>query len=222
LNNKDGELTEEEYREVIKYGRGMLINIIIGVVAAVVIAVYMGMLKKGVVFLMLLLPLRQYCGGYHMKNHNKCIVASIIIYFLQLMLIKNLKVTISVQIVMLIFALVIILMLAPVDNINNKMNDEYKKIIQKVVQTCFETEKLMNTNLYLNVILTNPETIRATNKHYREIDKETDVLSFPMFQKEELDKLVEESQTKKEIVEDVLGDIMISIQRVIEQANEIL
>ena len=72
MNNKDGELTEEEYREVIKYGRGMLINIIIGVVAAVVIAVYMGMLKKGVVFLMLLLPLRQYCGGYHMKNHNKC------------------------------------------------------------------------------------------------------------------------------------------------------
>lgn len=46
MNNKDGELTEEEYREVIKYGGGMLINIIIGVVAAVVIAVYMGMLKK--------------------------------------------------------------------------------------------------------------------------------------------------------------------------------
>ena len=42
------------------------------------------------------------------------------------MLIKNLKVTISVQIVMLIFALVIILMLAPVDNINNKMNYEEK------------------------------------------------------------------------------------------------
>ena len=47
MNNKDGELTEEEYREVIKYGGGMLINIIIGVVAAVAIAVYMGMLKKG-------------------------------------------------------------------------------------------------------------------------------------------------------------------------------
>ena len=134
MNNKDGELTEEEYREVIKYGGGMLINIIIGVVAAVAIAVYMGMLKKGVVFLMLLLPLRQYCGGYHMKNHNKCIVASIIIYFLQLMLIKNLKVTISVQIVMLIFALVIILMLAPVDNINNKMNYEEKNYLKKKIR----------------------------------------------------------------------------------------
>lgn len=137
MNNKDGELTEEEYREVIKYGRGMLINIIIGVVAAVVIAVYMGMLKKGVVFLMLLLPLRQYCGGYHMKNYNKCIVASIIIYFLQLMLIKNLKVTISVQIVMLIFALVIILMLAPVDTINNKMNYEEKNYLKKKIRVIF-------------------------------------------------------------------------------------
>ena len=92
MNNKDGELTEEEYREVIKYGRGMLINIIIGVVAAVVIAVYMGMLKKGVVFLMLLLPLRQYCGGYH------------------------------------------ILMLAPVDNINNKMNYEEKNYLKKKIR----------------------------------------------------------------------------------------
>lgn len=69
-----------------------------------------------------------------MKNHNKCIVASIIIYFLQLMLIKNLKVTISVQIVMLIFALVIILMLAPVDNINNKMNQEEKNYLKKKIR----------------------------------------------------------------------------------------
>lgn len=69
-----------------------------------------------------------------MKNHNKCIVASIIIYFLQLMLIKNLKVTISVQIVMLIFALVIILMLAPVDNINNKMNYEDKNYLKKKIR----------------------------------------------------------------------------------------
>ena len=79
---------------------------------------------------------------------------------------------------------------------------------------------MLKTNLYLNVILTNPETIRKTNKQYRELDKETDVLSFPMFQKDEIDNLIKESQTKQEVVEDVLGDIMVSIPRVIEQANE--
>ncbi len=99
-------------------------------------------------------------------------------------------------------------------------NEEYKQIIKKVVETCFMEENLLKTNLYLNVILTNPETIRKTNKQYRELDKETDVLSFPMFQKDEIDNLIKESQTKQEVVEDVLGDIMVSIPRVIEQANE--
>lgn len=99
-------------------------------------------------------------------------------------------------------------------------NEEYRKIVEKVAKTCFEEEKLFNTNLYLNVILTNPEIIRQTNKKYREIDKETDVLSFPMFQKEELDRLIEDSKEHEEPVEDVLGDIMVSIPRVIEQAEE--
>lgn len=99
-------------------------------------------------------------------------------------------------------------------------NEEYKQIIKKVVEKCFIEENLLKTSLYLNVILTNPETIRKTNKQYRELDKETDVLSFPMFQKDEIDNLIKESQTKQEVVEDVLGDIMVSIPRVIEQANE--
>ena len=99
-------------------------------------------------------------------------------------------------------------------------NEEYKELIQQVVRTCFEEEHLEKTNLYLNIILTNPETIRQTNKTYREIDKETDVLSFPMFQKEEIDNLIEESKNEEIEVEDVLGDIMISIPRVIEQAKE--
>ena len=64
-------------------------------------------------------------------------------------------------------------------------NNEYIELIEKVVETCFKEENLTKTNLYLNVILTNPETIRKTNKQYRNIDKETDVLSFPMFEKNE-------------------------------------
>lgn len=99
-------------------------------------------------------------------------------------------------------------------------NEQYKNLIEKVVNTCFKEENLEKTNLYLNIILTNPETIKQTNQKYRNINKETDVLSFPMFQKEELCNLIQESQTKNEQVEDVLGDIMISIPRVIQQADE--
>ena len=109
---------------------------------------------------------------------------------------------------------------AQVEFIDIEEKEEYKKLIEKVVDTCFKEENLIYTNLYLNVILTNPENIRIANKEYRNIDKETDVLSFPMFQKQEIEELIEKSKTEEQVVEDVLGDIIISIPRVEEQAKE--
>lgn len=92
-------------------------------------------------------------------------------------------------------------------------NKEYESIINKVVEKCFKEEKLQNKNLYINIILTNPKNIKETNKKYRNIDKETDVLSFPMFEKDEI-------QNIEGNIPDVLGDIVISIERVKEQAKE--
>lgn len=109
---------------------------------------------------------------------------------------------------------------AQVEFVDIEEKEEYKKLIEKVVNTCFKEENLIYTNLYLNVILTNPENIRKANKEYRNIDKETDVLSFPMFQKQEIEELIEKSKTEEQVVEDVLGDIIISIPRVEEQAKD--
>ena len=109
---------------------------------------------------------------------------------------------------------------AQVEFVDIEEKEEYKKLIEKVVDTCFREENLIYTNLYLNVILTNPENIRIANKEYRNIDKETDVLSFPMFQKQEIEELIEKSKTEEQVVEDVLGDIIISIPRVEEQAKD--
>ena len=90
---------------------------------------------------------------------------------------------------------------------------KYKELIQAVLKLCFEEEKLNNKKLYVNVVLTDPKNIRDINNSHRGIDKETDVLSFPMYTKEELEVLELEN-------EDILGDMVISIQRVEEQAKE--
>jgi len=99
-----------------------------------------------------------------------------------------------------------------------KQNDELESIVEKVIQKCFEVENINPTSLYICVTLTNPKNIRELNKEYRNIDKETDVLSFPMFEREGLDKLVRENETQ--LLQDVMGDIIISIERVEEQAKE--
>ena len=95
-----------------------------------------------------------------------------------------------------------------------KQNDELESIVEKVIQKCFEVENINPTSLYICVTLTNPKNIRELNKEYRNIDKETDVLSFPMFEKEEISSL------KNYEYEEPLGDIVISVERVKEQAIE--
>ena len=96
-------------------------------------------------------------------------------------------------------------------------NNQYEEIVKKVVKQCFEEEKLENSKLYISITLTTPEHIHEINKQYRNVDRETDVLSFPMFEKNEIDEKIKNQDFGHE---DVLGDIVISIEKVKGQAKE--
>lgn len=95
-------------------------------------------------------------------------------------------------------------------------NNTYLEFVNRVITKCFEVEDLIKSKLYISVTLTTPKQIRSINKEYRQIDKETDVLSFPMFEKEEIINF----QNVEKNFEEVLGDIIISVERVKEQAEE--
>ena len=95
-------------------------------------------------------------------------------------------------------------------------NKEYEKLINKVIDECFKNENMQGLKLYVSITLTVPEVIHKLNKEYRNIDKATDVLSFPMFEAEELEQIKKDNLDE----EDILGDMVISIPRVEEQAVE--
>ena len=101
--------------------------------------------------------------------------------------------------------------------LNLEENNTYEKTVEKVLNKCFEEEGLLDSKLIITITFTTPEDIRKINKKYRKIDKATDVLSFPMFEKNELDEKI---KNKDFLYEDVLGDIIISIEKVKEQAEE--
>ncbi len=92
-------------------------------------------------------------------------------------------------------------------------NEEYEELIKEITEQCFKEEKLDKTNLYLSITLSNEEYIHKINKEIRNVDKPTDVLSFPMFEKNEIPKT-------KTGIPDVLGDIIICIPIVKKQAIE--
>ena len=97
------------------------------------------------------------------------------------------------------------------DGIEKISEDE---ILENVVKTVLEMEGVKkNVNVYIT--LTDNANIQVINAEHRNIDKPTDVLSFPMFEREEIEGLkVEDDQ------EDILGDIIVSLEKVKEQAEE--
>lgn len=89
---------------------------------------------------------------------------------------------------------------------------EYKEIIDRVFEACFKEENLYEYSIYVSVIISNEEYIKEINSKYRGIDSVTDVLSFPMFEKYEIEEVKSN--------EEVLGDIIVCIPRIREQAKE--
>jgi len=81
---------------------------------------------------------------------------------------------------------------------------ELEKLLTKVA----EDEKL--NNIIYNIIIVNNEKIRELNKEYRNIDKETDVISFAL----------EDDETFNREDIRILGDIYISLDKVKGQAEE--
>ena len=101
---------------------------------------------------------------------------------------------------------------------------DYEKIIHEIIPAALDYEECPY-EAEVNVILTDNDAIQEINREYRKIDAPTDVLSFPMieYEKESDFSHVEDSVEdyfNPESGELILGDIIISVEKVIEQAEK--
>lgn len=84
----------------------------------------------------------------------------------------------------------------------------YLNELKEFLENVCHDEKL--DNVMFNVIIVDNERIHAINKEYRGIDRETDVISFAL----EDDKTFNRTDIR------ILGDIYISLDKVISQSEE--
>ena len=100
---------------------------------------------------------------------------------------------------------------------------EYEELAEKVVQKVLDMEGC-HYDAQVNLVLTDNEEIERVNTEFREIHAPTDVLSFPMipFETPADYAIVEEDQSYFDLDTDelLLGDIMISVDKVFAQAEE--
>ena len=92
-----------------------------------------------------------------------------------------------------------------------QVEEEIKELetVEKVLYSAIEKEKLENVSF--NLIIVDNNYIHELNKTYRNIDRETDVITFAL---EDEDTLVMPSDER------ILGDIYISIDRARSQAED--
>ena len=105
------------------------------------------------------------------------------------------------------------------------INDSLIKSIEEVIDFALKSEKLL-LDYEVSIIFVDNQKIREINKEFRNIDKETDVLSFPMLEYPEgkvykdiyLNSKLEDSFFDEGKL--VLGDIAISLEKALEQSEE--
>lgn len=100
----------------------------------------------------------------------------------------------------------------------------YQYVLSGIIKKCIKQTLIMegvSVPCEINVLVTNDIHIRSINKVSREIDSATDVLSFPMFPFE-AGKLPDDWSAYIDPETDLcpLGDMAISLERAIAQADE--
>ena len=96
-----------------------------------------------------------------------------------------------------------------------EISDEITKMIEKCVSEALKAHSIKEET-EISVLFTDNEGIKEINKEMRDIDKETDVLSFPQYEFEELGVI--KKQDGYPVI--LLGDIVLSLEKADEQAKE--
>lgn len=102
----------------------------------------------------------------------------------------------------------------------NKVGLRYKRLIRKVFQKAIEKTGNENVEIIVSVAFVKEERIKELNKISRNVDRVTDVLSFPMLDIHYPQKI---SEFSHEFLPDgfvYLGDVVICKKRAKQQAKE--
>lgn len=105
---------------------------------------------------------------------------------------------------------------------HNYVNDNNRELLEQLINTAAHHMRLVGGEVSVSFV--NNDEIRMLNRDYREKDRPTDVLSFPMYEQEELQQWQATDETNHMTEHDgiplLLGDIIISIPKAKEQAEE--
>ena len=155
---------QERDRKVYEYGYQLMIEAFINVIISLLLGAVLGCFKEVVFFLIVFMPLRSFCGGYHAAKTWQCTVLSNLVV---LLVIVVLKVSLLSGIITPVYILGdiaiggMIVLFAPVDNENRRLGEKERRRYKMTASVIMSVEALLciilcvsSFRTYSDIILT--------------------------------------------------------------------
>lgn len=120
--------------DVYAYGFEILFSEIINWFITLIIAIYTNTVIETAIYMFVFINMREVQGGYHCKSHIGCIITSTLVYLLYIFMLfyTSGNYIINISLLGLVFNLIIVFMVAPVEHPNKPIRTEdlnrYRKL----------------------------------------------------------------------------------------------
>lgn len=155
---------QESDRNVYEYGYQLMIEAFINVVISLLLGAVLGCFKEVVFFLIVFMPLRSFCGGYHAAKTWQCTVLSNLVVLLVIVVSKVSLLAGIITPVYILGDIVIggmIVLFAPVDNENRRLGEKERRRYKMTASVIMSVEALLciilcvsSFRTYSDIILT--------------------------------------------------------------------
>lgn len=118
-----------EEKELYVYGYQLLISSFIGILLTIILGFLFGHGLLAIAFLIIFIPTRQHCGGFHANHFTTCIFSFLSVY-LVIMLLTEFMIKsdyILCTILMELFYFLTVVRFAPIEHKNKPLSEEVKK-----------------------------------------------------------------------------------------------
>ena len=129
--------------EMYIYAYETLLAFMVNITAILTIAYIFERFTYTLWFLCWYCPIRQYAGGYHANDYRRCLLAFLLIYLLNILILETLiYFNLSYLIILVtVFSFIGIWFLAPVEHRNNPLSfneiNQYRKVVRYIVSIGF-------------------------------------------------------------------------------------
>ncbi len=134
---------DEEEKEIYVYSFEILLSTILNFLALMIFAILTKTYFEAIIFTIIFISLRGCAGGYHANTHLGCLLCLLLVYsglvlFVKFLDLNNFK---NIFVIFSFIAGVTIMIISPIDNINNRLDilkkQKYKKRAIKYIIALF-------------------------------------------------------------------------------------